>query len=215
MEYIEKYAPTYLLSMNLDKSNAGVAVPEDLKSSRTNKNFTSTLVSANLDKNDTSYLSYTGTHSMVYSDPKVLAVVSSPPYFDDLMERDDLSGAYNESTTSYGTSSSSGTVDGHTGTFTIGPVVEVTTPASTFTFNAETLYNMTHTVETNHNTTYSIEYTASTGDDIIVLYSVPTAIYSYKLYNVDEHGNVNEEDLDVSIPYEPSVRLLPNSTYEN
>jgi|GEM_PF-1909863 len=214
MEYIEKYAPTYLLSMNLDKSNTGAAVPEDLKSSRTNKNFTSTLVSANLDKNDTSYLSYTGTHSMVYSDPKVLAVVSSPPYFDDLMERDDLSGAYNESTTSYGTSSSSGTVDGHTGTFTIGPVVEVTTPASTFTFNAETLYNMTHTVETNHNTTYSIEYTASTGDDIIVLYSVPTAIYSYKLYNVDEHGNVNEEDLDVSIPYEPSVRLLPNSTYE-
>lgn len=54
----------------------------------------------NSDK-DTSYLTYNNNHYFVYSAPKVLAVLASSPYFEDLMNRDDLSGAYIQSATSY------------------------------------------------------------------------------------------------------------------
>ena len=50
---------------------------------------------------DTAYLKYTGNHYFTYSNPEVLAVLASAPYFEDLLNRDDLSGNYAESTTSY------------------------------------------------------------------------------------------------------------------
>ena len=46
-------------------------------------------------------MTYTGKHYYTYSDPQVLAVLASPPYFSDLLDRDDLSGNYAESSTTY------------------------------------------------------------------------------------------------------------------
>ena len=55
-------------------------------------------------------MTYTGKHYYTYSDPQVLAVLASPPYFSDLLDRDDLSGNYAESSTTY--SSMKGTENG-------------------------------------------------------------------------------------------------------
>ena len=63
-------------------------------------NSSYTLCLANTD-DDTSYMTYTGKHYYTYSDPQVLAVLASPPYFSDLLDRDDLSGNYAESSTTY------------------------------------------------------------------------------------------------------------------
>lgn len=64
---------------------------------------------ANTD-NDSSYMNYAGKHYYTYTDPQVLAVLASPPYFADLLDRDDLSGNYPESTTSYSSSTGSTTI---------------------------------------------------------------------------------------------------------
>ena len=71
---------------------------------------------ANTD-NDSSYMNYADKHYYTYTDPQVLAVLASPPYFADLLDRDDLSGNYAESTTSYSKSTGSG--GGSTGSTTI------------------------------------------------------------------------------------------------
>ena len=39
---------------------------------------------ANTD-NDSSYMNYKGNHYFTYTDPKILAVLASPPYFKDLL----------------------------------------------------------------------------------------------------------------------------------
>lgn len=67
---------------------------------KTDVNSSYTLCLANTD-DDTSYMTYTGKHYYTYSDPQVLAVLASPPYFSDLLDRDDLSGNYAESSTTY------------------------------------------------------------------------------------------------------------------
>ena len=74
------------------------------------------LCMANTD-NDSSIMNYTGKHYYTYTDPKILAVLASPPYFKDLLDRDDLSGNYPESTTTYSSSKGSGT--GSVGSTTI------------------------------------------------------------------------------------------------
>ena len=76
---------------------------------KTDVNSSYTLCLANTD-DDTSYMTYTGKHYYTYSDPQVLAVLASPPYFSDLLDRDDLSGNYPESTTSYSSSTGSTTI---------------------------------------------------------------------------------------------------------
>ena len=65
---------------------------------------------------DTTFLNYNRKY-FTYSDPEILAVLASPPYFRDLMERDDLSGSYGESSTSY--SKTEGGSSGVTATATI------------------------------------------------------------------------------------------------
>ena len=55
---------------------------------KTDVNSSYTLCLANTD-DDTSYMTYTGKHYYTYSDPQVLAVLASPPYFSDLLDRDD------------------------------------------------------------------------------------------------------------------------------
>lgn len=83
---------------------------------KTDVNSSYTLCLANTD-DDTSYMTYTGKHYYTYSDPQVLAVLASPPYFSDLLDRDDLSGNYAESSTTY--SSMKGTENGTSSSSTI------------------------------------------------------------------------------------------------
>ena len=49
---------------------------------------------------DTTFIEYTGNHYIAYSDPKVLAVLASPPYFEDIAIQED-SGNYLEGSTEY------------------------------------------------------------------------------------------------------------------
>ena len=62
---------------------------------KTDVNSSYTLCLANTD-DDTSYMTYTGKHYYIYSDPQVLAVLASPPYFSDLLSRPDKVGRFHK-----------------------------------------------------------------------------------------------------------------------
>lgn len=184
-------------------------------------NSSYTLCLANTD-DDTSYMTYTGKHYYTYSDPQVLAVLASPPYFSDLLDRDDLSGNYAESSTTY--SSMKGTENGtsSSSTISVGAYVSFEQEFSVFgvkigSVEAEAAFTSGFTYETEHTSSLeqSITYETTSGEDRVAFYSIPMEIYEYTSYIPDGTGKYTEVTSTVSIPHEASIGLIDLSDYEN
>lgn len=188
---------------------------------KTEVNSSYTLCLANTD-DDTSYMTYTGKHYYTYSDPQVLAVLASPPYFSDLLDRDDLSGNYAESSTTY--SSMKGTENGtsSSSTISVGAYVSFEQEFSVFgvkigSVEAEAAFTSGFTYETEHTSSLeqSITYETTSGEDRVAFYSIPMEIYEYTSYIPDGTGKYTEVTSTVSIPHEASIGLIDLSDYEN
>ena len=188
---------------------------------KTDVNSSYTLCLANTD-DDTSYMTYTGKHYYTYSDPQVLAVLASPPYFSDLLDRDDLSGNYAESSTTY--SSMKGTENGtsSSSTISVGAYVSFEQEFSVFgvkigSVEAEAAFTSGFTYETEHTSSLeqSITYETTSGEDRVTFYSIPMEIYEYTSYIPDGTGKYTEVTSTVSIPHEASIGLIDLSDYEN
>ena len=188
---------------------------------KTDVNSSYTLCLANTD-DDTSYMTYTGKHYYTYSDPQVLAVLASPPYFSDLLDRDDLSGNYAESSTTY--SSMKGTENGtsSSSTISVGAYVSFEQEFSVFgvkigSVEAEAAFTSGFTYETEHTSSLeqSITYETTSGEDRVAFYSIPMEIYEYTSYIPDGTGKYTEVTSTVSIPHEALIGLIDLSDYEN
>lgn len=198
-----------------------MACPSDKWSEKKTVNSSFSLCFANTD-NDSSYMNYAGEHYYRYTDPKVLAVLASPPYFKDLLNRDDLSGNYAESTTSYSSTTGSGSGSTTSSTISIGAYVAFEQDISVFgikigSVEAETTLTSNFTWETEHTSSLeqTVSYSATSGEDKVALYSIPMEIYSYKTYVPDENGKYEEIVSEVNIPHEACVKLLNLSEYES
>ena len=212
------YTPseTYLTAVARSEKVTG-----DAHYSQTKKvNSSYALCLANTD-NDSSYMNYAGKHYYTYTDPQVLAVLASPPYFADLLDRDDLSGNYPESTTSY--SSSTGSGGGSTGstTISVGAYVSYEQDIKIFgvtvaSWEAEATITAGFTWETEHTSTLeqTVTYSATSGEDKVAFYSIPMEIYEYTSYVPDGKGGYDKVITAVNIPHEASVRLLSLDDYE-
>ena len=188
---------------------------------KTDVNSSYTLCLANTD-DDTSYMTYTGKHYYTYSDPQVLAVLASPSYFSDLLDRDDLSGNYAESSTTY--SSMKGTENGtsSSSTISVGAYVSFEQEFSVFgvkigSVEAEAAFTSGFTYETEHTSSLeqSITYETTSGEDRVAFYSIPMEIYEYTSYISDGTGKYTKVTSTVSIPHEASIGLIDLSDYEN
>lgn len=174
----------------------------------------------NTDK-DTSVLKYTGVHYFRYTDPKVLAVLASPPYFKDLLGRDDLSGSYAESETSY--SSSEGGSDGVIGHASINAGVyasmeqdisifgvKIGSVEAELAFHAEFTWETQYTTELNQ----TIEFQTTPGEDTVALYSIPMEVYEYEATMLDsETGEFVTQVMSVNVPHVAAVTVMPVEKY--
>ncbi len=186
--------------------------------SEVNSSFS--LCLANTD-NDSSYMNYAGTHYYRYSDPKVLAVLASPPYFKDLLGRGDLSGNYAESTTSYSSTTGSESGSKTSSTISVGAYVSFEQEFSVFgvkigQVEAEAVVKSGFTYETEKTSSLeqTISYSATSGEDKVALYSIPMEIYQYESYVPDANGVYEKVITEVNIPHEACVKLLDLSEYE-
>lgn len=203
------------------ETNMVIASPSESNYSKVEKvNSSFSLCLANTD-NDSSYMNYAGEHYYRYTDPKVLAVLASPPYFKDLLDRDDLSGNYAESTTSY--SSTTGSESGSTGgtTITVGAYVSFEQEISVFGVKigqteaeAVVTHGFTWETEKTSSLEQTVSYSATSGEDKVALYSIPMEIYQYESYVPDENGKYEKVLTEVNIPHEACVKLLDLSEYE-
>ena len=211
------YTPseTYLTAVARNEGTGGAHY-----SQKDQVNSSYALCLANTD-NDSSYMNYAGKHYYTYTDPQVLAVLASPPYFADLLDRDDLSGNYPESTTSY--SSSTGSGGGSTGstTISVGAYVSYEQDIKIFgvtiaSWEAEATITAGFTWETEHTSTLeqTVTYSATSGENKVAFYSIPMEIYEYTSYVPDGKGGYDKVITAVNIPHEASVRLLSLDDYE-
>ena len=179
-----------------------------------------TLCLANTD-NDSSYMTYTGKHRYTYTDPQVLAVLASPPYFADLLDRDDLSGNYAESSTTYSSTKGSETSTTQSSTITAGVYVSFEQEFSVFgvkvaSAEAEATVTAGFTWETEHTASLeqTVTYTATSGENQVAFYSIPMEIYEYESYVPNGNGGYNKVLTAVNIPHEACIKLLNLEDYE-
>ena len=195
--------------------------PTEGYKNRQEVNNSYTLCLANTD-NDSSYMTYTGNHRYTYTDPQVLAVLASPPYFADLLDRDDLSGNYAESSTTYSSTKGSETSTTQSSTITAGVYVSFEQEFSVFgvkvaSAEAEATVTAGFTWETEHTASLeqTVTYTATSGENQVAFYSIPMEIYEYESYVPDGNGGYNKVLTAVNIPHEACIKLLNLEDYEN
>ncbi|MCR5339444.1 MAG: VCBS repeat-containing protein [Lachnospiraceae bacterium] len=171
---------------------------------------------------DTAYMNYTGKRYFEYSDPEVLAVLASPPYFKDLLANDELSGNYAESTTSYGKSEGSGESASASATISAGVYTKVEQEISIlglgnvaqFETELSTTASFTTEYEQSREIEYSVAYSTSSGADAVVFYSIPTEIYEYETTYVDkESGEKTTYTKQMYFPKEPCVSTIELDKY--
>ena len=183
---------------------------------------TSTSICMQNTDNDTSFMQYTGRHYFIYSDPKIMAVLASPPYFSDLLDRDDLSGNYAESTTSYSSTKGEGGGDTFNTTIEAGAYVSYEQSFEVFgvevaKVEAEATVMAGFTYETEESSTLeqTVSYSATAGEDVVVLFSIPLEVYEYTAYTSNGDGTYTEQAMTVNIPRTTAVQVMPLDTYEN
>lgn len=181
-------------------------------------NFASLSFSLPNTDNDTAILKYTGKHYYTYSDPEVLAVLASPPYYADLANDDDDSQMI-ESSTAYGTSKGSGGGTTHSNSFSVGVYTSWEKTWSMLgvelaSAEAEFSINNTFTWETQKTSSleYAVEYATMAGVDTVVLYSMPIETYVYEA-QIPNGSGYDTQTMTVNIPYEPSIQTLSLEKY--
>ena len=170
---------------------------------------------------DTSYMTYTGKHWYSYTDPAVLAVLSSPPYFKDLLENDRLSGNYSGSTTSFGKTKGSGSSSSEAATISAGTYVSFEQDFAVFGVKVasvrseiEVMAGFTAAYEQASEISYTTEYTTSSGADAVVFYSIPYEFYEYEMLYYDSNGAAHPNKQVIAIPKQPCTATVEMEKYK-
>ena len=184
------------------------------------RNFASLSFSLPNTDQDTTILKYTGEHYYNYSDPEVLAVLASPPYYADLANDDDDSQMI-ESSTAYSSTNGSGGGSTYSNSFSVGVYTSWEKTWSMLgvelaSAEAEASINNTFTWETQKTSSleYEVEYATMAGVDTVVMYSMPVETYVYEAQIPNENGNgYDTQIMTVNIPYEPSIQTISLENY--
>lgn len=175
---------------------------------------------------DTTFLRYTGNHYMTYSDPRILAVLASAPYFADLEHEEELGeGNYMESETSFTTFTGVGGGNVFSAGISAGLYISYEKEFEVLgqkigSIEWEVSFTSSFTRETVNRVTMEQGITFSTlaGADAVAFYSVPMETYVYEACFpiIDSNGNITYETqlLTVNIPFTANVKVLPLETYE-
>ena len=167
-------------------------------------------------------LRYTGEHRFEYTEPTILALLSSPPYFKDLIHLDGLSDSYSSSATTYGTSKTTGKGFSNGGSITAGGYISFEQDLGAFgltaaSFETELNYEAGFTEEYQHmrEVTFTKSYEIAAGADGVVLYSIPYEFFEYEMTFVDpedkEKKTINKT---IAIPKNPCTQLFELSEYK-
>lgn len=167
-----------------------------------------TMAVGNFDR-DSARVKYSG-HQLQFTNPIVIAVLASPPYYSEIQAAE---ASYDPSgwTTSFGTSSSS-TV-GHAGSvgMSVGVSVEFEQGVNIFgaeiaSFKASASFSAATTTEFSNTMSIgkSITYSCAGGEDRVIFTSIPIDVYSYTVLESPVPGDVGKT-MTIEIPRNYSI----------
>lgn len=158
---------------------------------------------------------YTGSHKIVYENPKVVAVLASSPYFKDVANYDDS--MLGNCSTGFG--SGSGTDQGYeyTEELEVGIVGDIDFAAAHFFVDGD--MGKKWTWEWGKSTTkeFTMSYETEGGEDAVVLQSTPREYFEYNVTSVmvDDDGTLTEytETMYIKNPHQPVTQTLTMEDY--
>jgi hypothetical protein len=162
-------------------------------------------------------------YDFTYSSPIVLAVLASPPYYCDLMHLDGGETYVYGSQTSFGKSQGSGGAVTQTNTVSVGGMIGFEYDWNVFgtkvvgiDVEAEFQHDWTWETTQSKTVTYSVTYTTFGGQDSVVLYAIPTDIFTYDAWIPNEDGTGGTwSEMAVQLPYQPVTSVVELSVYDS
>ena len=160
-------------------------------------------------------------YEVEYSDPDILAVLASPPYFEEL-DIIDSSNRRNSNTT-YTSKTGSGTSESEENSMSIGAYINISSESSVFGLTMaraeiETSFDKLKTKEfsSEETYTYSMTYGTTGGQDTVALYCLPMDVYYYKVYGTSDGVTMNGELMAYRVPrYRPITTTMSVEDYDN
>jgi hypothetical protein len=160
---------------------------------------------------DSLILRDTGRRELLFTDPHVIAVLASPPYYSGI--NGDGDGG-----TSFGYSKSSGTSSSNSFGFSVGVSAGYESDAFFGLFGAE--FETTVTTNCSWAQSSSVEISESWGwnnpiaQDLVVFTAIPFDVYYYEVLRAPADGDVKAGDpLTVNVPRKPKPYHTPLPTY--
>lgn len=167
---------------------------------------------------DSMVATYTGVHNITYQFPKVLAVLASPPYYKDVAAYDG-GDMLNYCSTAYG--KSDGETNGHTSTYSSSLGVFLNTEWGIKylhgIFNCTAGWAREETWGYDDTREFTISYETTGGEDAVVMYSVPTENYMYRLEGVSVNDDGTYEKVNqlmaIANQHKPVTQTLELEDY--
>jgi hypothetical protein len=172
----------------------------------------------NVDK-DSPRVRYAG-HKLQFTDPAIIAVLASPPYWSTVAAADQAYGnAYSNWETAFGTVTTSSSSAGVSAGFSVGVCFEMEQSVSVFgielaSFKASTSFkqSVNYSLATSYAVSKSVTYKALGGEDKVIFTSVPMDIYSYEVVDsptASEKGRI----LKLEIPRAFTTYMVTRSFF--
>ncbi len=159
-------------------------------------------------------------HELQFTDPIVIAVLASPPYYADIAEADP-SYAYNSWVTTFGRKTSEAASSTTKIGFSIGASLEYEGGASIFglkiaTFKASASFENAMSWEwtTSNSITKSITYTCNGGEDRVVFTAVPLDSYSYRVLTSTNASDIGRL-LHINLPRNYATYTVTRSFFND
>lgn len=158
---------------------------------------------------------YTGLHYVKYSDPKILAVIVSPPYFEDVAAADP--NYLSTLQTSVGKSEATGTGHGDGLSFSTKEQVHLGGKLGSLEWGVDAghFYTKDYAHEWMTTTEDAITYTTPGGEDAVALSSTPTEMYVYEQLVPDGAGGYAISRFELPVKHKTAVQVLTMAEYES
>ena len=124
-----------------------------------------------------------------------------------MLDRDDLSGSYGESSTSYSSTKGTGGSDTFNTTIEAGAYVGFEHDFEVFGVKVASVEaelaitaGFTYEMEESSMLEQTVTYTTVAGQDTVAFFSIPLEIYEYTAFLPDGKGSYDEQTMSVSIP---------------
>lgn len=206
--------------IGLDSADGIVAKKSDLAIGTAARAAVSVALAVGNADNDSSRVKYSG-HELKYTDPVVLAVLVSPPYYESIAGTDaDYAGNYKNWTTYFGQSKTDGVNESASVGFSIGASLEYEQDLSVFgvkigsvkasvafTNNTKWEWNASYAI------TQSIQYNCAGGEDKVIFTSVPMDEYSYEVLHSTNPGDPAGSVLKIKIPRKFDTYMVTRDFY--